>query len=292
MTDTAEYADIILPACTQLERVDLHRPYGHLNLQYNQQAIEPLGESISNWNLMRKMATAFGFTEPWLQQSADEIIDDVLTASIPTNPNLRGLDIAELKRTGTFEYAEYDAVPFADGIFPTPSGKMELSSQTFADAGLDPVPNWYPTTAWQQLQDRPGGLQVLSAASHHFVTTSMGNQPSLLRKEGDPILEIHPDDARERGIENGMTLWIENDRGNCLLKAVVTEDVARGVGICPKGHWAKLSPGARTINWLIGDGITDIGMQATYHSTIVWARPATAEELVSELAPELALVGD
>jgi anaerobic selenocysteine-containing dehydrogenase len=184
-------------------------------------------------------------------------------------------------------------VPHADGVFATASGKMELSSSVFAEAGLDPVPNWYPTKAWEQLQARPGGLQVLSAAAHHFVTTSMGNQPSLLRKEGDPVLEMHPDDAAERGIADGETLWVENDLGNCLLRAVVTTDIARGVAICPKGHWAKLSPGGRTINWLIGDGQTDIGMQAVFHSTIVWVRPATAEEIDPPVvAHELALAGD
>lgn len=115
MTDTTPYADIILPAVTQPERVDVHRPYGHLHLQYNARAIEPLGEAVSNWDLMRRLATVMGFDEPWLQQEADEIIDEVITASIPTNPNLQGLSIAELKETGTFEYAQWDAVPFADG---------------------------------------------------------------------------------------------------------------------------------------------------------------------------------
>ncbi|HQY30260.1 MAG TPA: molybdopterin-dependent oxidoreductase, partial [Thermomicrobiales bacterium] len=190
MTDTAQYADLILPAVTQLERVDLHRPYGHLHLQYNQQAIAPRGEAVSNWSLMQRLATAMGFDEPWLHQSAEEIVDEILAASIPKNPNLAGLDIAEFKHTGTFAYAENEVVPFADGVFPTPSGKMEIFSQTFADAGLDPIPNWYPTGEWEMLEQRSGGLQVLSAAPHHFVTTSMGNQASLLHKEGDPVLEI------------------------------------------------------------------------------------------------------
>lgn len=293
MTDTARYADIVLPACTQLERTDLHKPYGHLHLQYNQQAIEPLGESVSNWTLMQRLATAMGYDDSWLHQPVEEIIDEVLAGSIPLSPNLTGLDIAALKETGTFAYTHWDTPPHADGVFTTPSGKMELSSSVFAEAGLDPLPNWYPTEAWNQLNERPGGLQVISAASHHFVTTSMGNQPSLLRKEGDPVLEINPADAEERGIEDGMVLWVENDRGNCLLRAVVTPDIARGVAICPKGHWASLSPGGRTINWLIGDGQTDIGMQAVYHSTIVWARPATEEEINPAVTePELAMAGD
>ena len=291
MTDSAKYADIVLPAVTQLERVDLHRPYGHLHLQYNEQAIEPLGEAVSNWDLMRRLATTMGFTEPWLHQTAEEVIEEILTASIPNNPNLEGASMEALKRDGTFQYPYWDKVPFADGFFPTASGKMELSSSVFAAAGLDPIPNWYPAAAYES--ERPDGLIVISAAAHHFVTTSMANQPSLLRKEGEPVLEIHPDDAAERGIEHGMTLWVENERGNCLLKAIVTDDIARGVTICPKGHWASLSPGGRTINWLIGDGITDIGMQAVYHSTLIWVRPASESELPQSVAePELALAGD
>jgi anaerobic selenocysteine-containing dehydrogenase len=290
MTDTTPYADIILPAVTQLERTDLHRPYGHLHLQYNAQAIAPIGEAVSNWDLMRRLAETMGFDEPWLHQDADEIIDEIVTASLGKNRNLDGIDLAELRRTGTWAYPHWDDVPHADGVFATPSGKMELKSSAFADAGVDPVPDWTPIAAFES--DRPGGLIVISAASHHFVTTSMANQPSLLRKEGDPVLEIHPEDAAERGITHGETIWVENERGNCLLRAVVTDDIARGVTICPKGHWAKLSPGGRTINWLIGDGQTDVGMQAVYHSTMIWARPAAAHEVPAVVEPELALAGD
>jgi anaerobic selenocysteine-containing dehydrogenase len=291
MTDTAQYADILLPAATQLEKVDFHVPYGHMHLQYNHPAIQPLGESVSNWDLMRRLATAMGFTEPWLHQTAAEVIDEILTASARTNPEQFGdVTLERLQREGTVAMVPDGFVPFADGRFRTPSGKMELRSQRFADAGLDPLPDWYPVAEYES--ERPGGLIVLSGAPHHFVTTSMGNQPSLLRKEGDPILEIHPDDAAERGIEHGMTLFVENERGNCLLKAVVSSDIRRGVTICPKGHWAKLSPGGRTVNWLISDAVSDIGMQATFHSTMLWARPATPEEMGAVAEPELALAGD
>ncbi|MDQ2683466.1 MAG: molybdopterin-dependent oxidoreductase, partial [Chloroflexota bacterium] len=291
MTDTALYADLILPAVTQLERVDLHKPYGHLHLQYNQQAIAPLGEAVSNWDLMRKLATTMGFTEPWLHQTAEEIIDEIVTATVPANPNLAGLTPEMLREQGTFAYLNHDEPPHADGSFATASGKMELASSVFAEAGLDPLPTWTPASAYEA--DRPGGLIVLSAAPHHFVTTSMGNQPGLLRKEGDPHLEIHPEDAAERGIAEGDILFVENERGNCLLRAVVTPDIARGVTICPKGHWARLSPGGRTINWLIGNGQTDIGMQAVYHSTLIWVRSAEPHELSDAVAaPELALAGD
>jgi anaerobic selenocysteine-containing dehydrogenase len=291
MTDTAQYADIVLPAVTQLERVDLHIPYGHLFLQYNQQALAPIGESVSNWDLMRRLATAMGFTEPWLQQTADEVIDEIMTATAKINPRFEGVTLDKLQREGTVTIFEDGYVPFADGVFPTPSGKMERKSQAFADAGLDPLPDWTPVAEYQS--DRPGGLIVISAAPHHSITTSMSHQPSLMRKEGDPHLEINPEDAAERGIEHGMWIWVENERGNCLLRAVITSDVPRGVTICPKGRWAKLSPGGRTLNWLISDKVSDIGMQATFHSTMLWTRPANPEEMGAPVAErDMALAGD
>jgi anaerobic selenocysteine-containing dehydrogenase len=291
MTDTARYADIVLPAVTQLERVDMHVPYGHMNLQYNHGAIEPLGESISNWDLSRRLATAMGFTEPWLHQTAEEVIDELLTASARVNPQFEGVTFERLQRDGTVPMVPDGFVPFADGQFRTASRKMELWSQKFLDAGLDPLPDWYPVSAYQS--ERPGGLIVLSGAPHHSISTSMGGDRELMRKEGDPFLEIHPEDAAERGIEHGMRIWVENERGNCLLRAIVTTDVPRGVTICPKGRWASRSPGGRTLNWLISDAVSDIGMQATFHSTMLWARPATPAEMgVVEAEPQLALAGD
>jgi anaerobic selenocysteine-containing dehydrogenase len=289
MTDTAEYADIVLPAVTQLERVDMHVPYGHMHLQYNHKAIAPLGESISNWDLMRRFATAMGFTEPWLHQTADEVIDELLTETARINPRFEGVTLERLQRQGTVAILDEDYVPFADGKFPTASGKMELWSQRFADAGIDPLPHWTP----EFNPDKPGGLIVISAAPHHSISTSMGGDAELMRKEGEPFLELHPDDAAERGIEHGMTVWVENERGNCLLRAIVSTDVPRGVAACPKGRWAKRSLGGRTLNWLISDAVTDIGMQATFHSTMLWARPATPAEMGATVdEPELALAGD
>ena len=101
MTDTAQYADIVLPSVTQLERADMHVPYGHMNLQYNHPAIAPLGESVSNWDLMRRLASAMGFTDSWLQQIAEEVMDELLTASAQVNPQFEGVTLARLQRDGT-----------------------------------------------------------------------------------------------------------------------------------------------------------------------------------------------
>ena len=295
MTDTARYADIVLPAVTQLERVDLHKPYGHLFLQYNHQAIEPLGEAVSNWDVMRGLATAMGFDEPWLHQTAEEVIAEVVEASAKKDPAFAAITLERLKTETTIPLypGEQAPVPFADGRFPTPSGKLEIRSARIAAQGVDPIPGWTPSREYAAVADgRPGGLILLSGAAHHFVTSTGPNQASLARKEGTPFVEIHPAEAASRGVADGDTVTVENARGSCLLRAVVTENVGPGVAVSPKGRWASLSPGGRTINWLIGDSLTEFGGQATYHSTVVWLRPATLEELAPVETREVALAGD
>ena len=139
LTDTADYADLVLPATSQLEHVDLHKAYGQTMLTYNHPAIPPRGECKSNWEVMGLLATAMGFDDPWLHQSADEVIDEVLTATAKDNPFLRGITLERLQRREPCRWRS-TSTPFADGVFPTPSGKVELYSQKMADAGLDPLP--------------------------------------------------------------------------------------------------------------------------------------------------------
>ncbi|MDI3342093.1 MAG: molybdopterin-dependent oxidoreductase, partial [Sphaerobacter sp.] len=128
LTDTAQYADIVLPATSQLEHVDLHKGYGHRYLSYNHPAIPPLGEAKSDWDVMRLLAAAMGYDEPWLQQTAEEVIAEVLEATRARNPWLAGITLERLQREGTVPIGAQVAglVPFADGRFPTPSGKLEL----------------------------------------------------------------------------------------------------------------------------------------------------------------------
>jgi anaerobic selenocysteine-containing dehydrogenase len=117
-------------------------------------------------------------------------------------------------------------------------------------------------------------LVLISGAAHHFVTTSMANQPGLLAKEGTPFVEINPRDACERGIVDGGDVVVENARGSCVLRAVVTDDVPPGVAVSPKGRWARLSPDRRSVNWTTPDSIADLAGQSTFHSNLVEIRPA------------------
>lgn len=270
MTDTARYADIVLPATSQLEQVDLHKPYGHRHLQYNAAAIEPLGESMSNWDLMQRLASAMGYDEPWLHQSAEEVLDEIIETSRPHNPVLEGITLERLQREGTvpltFPHGR-DDVPFADLTFTTPSGKVELWCETMRDMGMDPLPEYVqPVEFAKQSSD---DLVLISGASHHFVSSSLANVPKLMAREGSPFIEINPEDAASRGISAGDTVRVENDRGWCNLRASVTSDVPAGITVAPKGAWAQHAPGNRNINWITPDAIGDLAGQSTFHSNLV-----------------------
>lgn len=273
MTDTAELADIVLPATSQLEHVDLHKAYGHTMLTYNHPAIAPLGESKSNWEVMGLLAHAMGFDDPWLHQTADEVIAEVLENTARINPFLRGIQLEELKAKGTVPLRIDDKTPYANGTFPTPSGKVELYAQALADQGLDPLPGRFVDG-----MDVDGGFGpesesfcLITAASHHFVSSSFANQQGLLKNAGAAIVEIHPDDAMACGVRNGDVVEIVNGRGSCRLHAIVTDRVRRGVLVSPKGRWAKHNGGSN-VNWTTPDTLADFNGQSTFHGNRVWVR--------------------
>jgi anaerobic selenocysteine-containing dehydrogenase len=278
MTDTALYADIVLPATSQLEQADFHRGYGHRFLQYNEPAIEPLGETKSNWDVMQLLATAMGFNEPWLHQSVDEVIDEILQGSRTTNSFIEGITLERLKTEGTVPL-NFDArgdVPFADGRFPTPSGKLELKCEAMAARGLDPLPHYSPPAEFGDARPGDDGRIVLiSGAAHHYVSSSLANVPKLRAKEGSPSIEINPTDAQVRGIEHGADVIVWNARGWCRLRAIVTDDVPAGVAVAPKGQWARNSPDGRNVNWTTSDAVADLAGQSTFHSNLVEIRPAS-----------------
>jgi anaerobic selenocysteine-containing dehydrogenase len=150
-----------------------------------------------------------------------------------------------------------------------------------AEAGLDPLPGWVEDKA--DFSPPPAGapelppLDLITSAAHHFVTSSMANQPGLIAREGVPFVEIHPDDAALRQIKEGDTVIIENGRGWCKLRAVVTEAIRPGVLASPKGRWARRDPfqngeGGRNVNWTVSDALADMAGQSTFHSNKVWLR--------------------
>jgi len=276
MTDTADYADIVLPATSQLEQTDLNKAYGHAFLTYNRQAIPPLGECKSNWDVMRMLAGAMGFDQLWLRQNVEEVIGEVLVATAQNNPALGAVTLTGLKEAGTLPL-ELDSPPFADFQFPTPSGKVELFSEALAEEGVDPLPGWNEAAEDDggikegDGFDPAGALTLVTAAAHHFVSSSFANQDDLMTREGDPFIEIHPVDAAAREVVDGDQVIVENGRGWIQLQARVTDVVRPGVLASPKGRWHKLS-GGRNVNWTTPDALGDMAGQSTFHSNRVWLR--------------------
>jgi anaerobic selenocysteine-containing dehydrogenase len=157
---------------------------------------------------------------------------------------------------------------------------VELFSQALADEGIDPLPGCFEergddggSAAPGEGRDPAAALHLVTGAAHHFVSSSLASQPGLLRGEGEPFVEVHPADAAARGIADGDRVVVENGRGWCRLRAVVTEAVRPGVVASPKGRWGKLS-GGRNVNWTTSDALADLAGQSTFHSNRVWLRRA------------------
>lgn len=282
-TDTARYADIILPATSQLEQVDLHKPYGHLSLQYNMPAIAPQGEARSNWDVMRSLAQAMGFHEPWLSADADAVIREILQETAAYHPALTGITFERLQQAGALPLAipADERVPFADGHFHTPSGKVEIYSEQAAAKGYDPLPGWQPeletrigTMRTSNVAARNERLPLLCPAAHHFISSTFGNQERMISKEQAPTLRIHPLDAEARGIRSGQLVRVSNERGWCHLSAEVSEDVRPGVLATTTVWWPKFSPDQRNVNWTTSDRLADLNGGSTFYTNLVMVEPA------------------
>src|SRR5262249_21156540 len=212
-TDTADYADVLLPATTQLEHRDVIRPYGHYYLVYNEPAIAPLGEAKPNWEVFRLLAEKMGFEEDCFQDTDEDIIRQALEA---TDERLEGITLERLKKEGWARLNLPETyAPFAEGGFPTPSGKCEFYSERLAEMGLDPLPCYIPPreshdTAPELARRFP--LQLLSPPAGSFLNSSFSNLASFLRSEKEPTVQLHQQDAQRRGISDGDMVKVWNDR--------------------------------------------------------------------------------
>jgi len=264
-TDTADYADIVLPATTQLEHFDVHRSYGHTYVMWNTPAIEPLGESKPNTEIFRMLAKRMGFDDPCFNDSDEDMGRQAISA-------MKGISLEDLKEKGWIPLGIGDA-PFANGGFPTPSGKCEFYSDRLKH--LDPLPTYIPPR-----EDRLSNpslakkfpLALISPPAHHFLNSTFVNL--FQHKEVGPTLEIHPDDAKPRAIETGTPVEIFNGRGDFLAKAVVTDRTRAGVVSAPSIWWSKLVPGGRNANSTTSEELTDLGGGATFYDNLVEVRVA------------------
>lgn len=268
-TDTADYADVLLPATTQLEHDDLHKTYGHIYLMYNHRAIAPIGESLPNSEIFRRLAARMGLDHPELKDSDETMMKQVLP----------GVSLDELKSKG---YLRVDVpsphLPFQSGAaLRTPSGKIEIESKGFAAAGAGALPSYVPPYESEERDPelvKRYPLALISPPAHEFLNSTFANVPSLRRAAGKPTLEIHADDAVARDIASGDRVAIYNDRGKFTAEAVITDRVRPGVVSAPSIWWPKLTADRANANHTTSEALTDVGAGATFYDNMVEVRPA------------------
>ncbi|RDD92401.1 molybdopterin oxidoreductase family protein [Acidovorax sp. BoFeN1] len=257
-TDTADYADYILPATTQLEHWDVHLAYGHTDVLLNRPAIAPLGQARSNAQIFRDLAARMGFTEPCFADSDEALCRQAFGDAV---------DFALLETQGFATLALPDA-PFAEGGFATPSGKCEFFSARLAAQGRDGLPDHLPN---HELQGSSAHypLAMISPPARNFLNSTFVNVQSLRDIEGRPVLEIHPDDALARGIGDGAVVRVFNDRGSYRCHAAVSlrarPGVVNGLGI----WWRKLGLDGTNVNQLTSQALTDMGRAPTFYDCLV-----------------------
>jgi len=268
-TDTADYADIVLPATTQLEHWDLHYSYGHLYATLNQPAIEPLGEAKPNTEIFRLIARRMGMTHPVL---ADDDVTIIKQALDSPHERMRGVTFDALRERGWMRLnVPRPFVPYAEGSFPTPSGKCEFVSARLGEMGIDPLPTYtppleLPETAPELAARFP--LVLISSPRHYFLNSTFVNIESL-RKNAEPECVLHAADAERRGIAEGARVVVFNARGEFTALARVGDQVREGVVWAPSIWWAKLAPDGTTANATTSQRETDMGGGPVFYDNLV-----------------------
>jgi anaerobic selenocysteine-containing dehydrogenase len=269
-TDTADYADILLPATTQLEHDDVHKSYGHLYVLANNKAIEPVGESLPNIEVFRRLAARMGFDDACFRDTDDDVARQALGSG---HRNLAGIEWEGLKQRGWQRLAVAERfAPFAEGGFPTPSGKCELHSEALAKQGIDPLPFYNPpaelASSNPQLAARYP-LSFLSPPRRNFLNSSFANLPRFRDNDKAPEIELHADDAAARGLRDGDAVRVFNDRGEFRAVARVNGKPRRGVVVALSVWWKKFNAEGKNANDLTSQRTADLGGAATFYDCLV-----------------------
>jgi len=273
-TDTADYADILLPATTQLEHVDVHNSYGHLYVQATNRAIEPLGEALPNTELFRRLAARMGFTEPCFGDDDDTLCRSAFRFG---EGLLRDIHWDTLKTKGWHRLdVPRPYAPFAQGNFPTPSGKCEFWSEKLRSRGDDPLPAFIApreSAASSAALAQRYPLAFISPPARNFLNSTFANLPAFVAEEKTPHLDIHPRDAAARALQSGMSVRVFNDRGGFTATARVTDRARPGVVVAPSIWWRRLAPGGENANAVTSQALTDLGRAATFYDCLVEVAP-------------------
>ena len=290
ITDTARYADLVLPATTQAEQLDVMFSWGHLYLTLNRQAIPAQGEAVSNAELFRRLARTMNFEDPFFYRSDEQIAQDAVDWE---HPSLQGVTMESLEEKGYARLNLPDAAtfaPHAEGAFPTPSGKVELKASmaaggnfvlpTFRQGSNDhqdgtPVPA-LPTykapresaTSAPALAGR-FPLSMMSPKSHSFLNSTYANHKRQLSREGEQKIFMHARDADSRGIRSNDVVRVHNDRGSFVGVAKVGDEAIPGVIIAPMGHWVAASRAEATPAALNPTAFADLGCAPSFSDNLV-----------------------
>jgi anaerobic selenocysteine-containing dehydrogenase len=293
LTDTADYADIVLPATTQLEQFDIMFSWGQFYVSLNTPAIEPLGEAVPNVEMFRRLSERMGHdTSDWYGLSPEAMAEASYDWSAPafegiTMERLKAEGWARLNLPGADDYA-----PFAEGGFPTASGKCEFKSSLAEMAGnlvvpvfregynesqpggsVDPLPHYVPPSEHDADPSHP--LFMLSPKAHAFLNSQYGNMAYQQRVQGEQSVVMHADDAEARGIDEGQPVRVHNENGEIggVARIGAGDQVARGVVVVPVGHWRKVELGPTT-NAITRTAFADLGNAPTFSDTRVEVTPA------------------
>lgn len=262
-SDTADYADYVLPAASFLEFDDLVSGYFNLSLSAQARVMEPLGEALPNQEIFRRLAAAMGWDDPELFEDDASIIDRILAGS------RYGGDFAALKQAGTVQLFEAPYVPFADGVFPTPSGRIELASAAAEADGHPrcPQPSSDPETAG-------GRLRVLSPASAWLMNSSYGNDAAVRDRMGPPVAILHPQEAAARHLSEGQAVLLSNETGELPLRIAISEEAPPGAVLVHKSRWLKTETSRANVNALNPGRKTDMAESSCVHGVEAELRPA------------------
>jgi anaerobic selenocysteine-containing dehydrogenase len=297
ISDTARYADIILPATMQAEQFDIMVTWGHLYITLNQPAIPAPGECVPNVEMFRRLAQTMGFDDDYWKRTDEEMLLDFYDWE---SPQLQGITLETLKETG---YARLNVglpserAPHSEGNFPTPSGKCEFKSSLAANGNfvvpvwrsmyegsqpgepVDPVPDYVPP--WEAASSNSGlsekyPLNIVTPKPHAFLNSQYANEKKKQHRQGAFSVMIHPQDAGCRGIVEGENVRVYNDRGGFEGPAVLTEDVMPGLIMANVGHWAIDTLAGASVNAVSSGAHCGLGMAGTYNDSLVEVRRTNA----------------
>ncbi|HEV8533026.1 MAG TPA: molybdopterin oxidoreductase family protein [Methylomirabilota bacterium] len=268
LTDTTDYADIVLPATTSMEHVDLYKSFGHLYVQLAEPVVEPVGEARSNWHTVRLLARALGLRDPHFAKDEPTLIREVLASG---DPSVRGITYERLRAEGSVRLnVERPYLPFAQGA-PTPSGKVEFVSESLAREGQPFLPGYVPLIEGPNNAElaRRFPLQCIVPPNRFFLNSSFSQSDLLRRRQKGPSVFLSPADAEARGIQDGEAVLVRSARGGARFAALITEDTRPGVAVIEGIWWSKHQAGGRGVNVITDDRVADLGGGPALHSNLV-----------------------